>query len=297
MVLVRDIDGTRSGNMDVLVAGATGRLGGPLADRLIERGHQVRALTRNPGAAPADRLRRRGAHVVAGDLDDPPSLRRAAAGADAVFVLSTPHHGTGPAAETRQAITLADAAVAAGAGYLVYASAAGARQARGVPMLDSKRRVEEHLATLPVPHAVIAPVYFMDNLAYPWNMAVLRAGQWPIPLPPDRTVQLIPAIDMARFAALVIEQPGDFAGRRIELASDEVTGPEAARILSGILHRPITHPQAIPAPLAPMAPFFRWLAGAGFHADIQQLRTHHPEIGWHSLRHWAAEHDWATPAP
>ena len=214
-----------------------------------------------------------------------------------MFVLSTPHHGTGPAAEARQAISLADAAVAAGAGYLVYASAAGALQARGVPMLDSKRRVEEHLATLPVLHAVIAPAYFMDNLDYPWNRAVLRVGQWPIPLAPDRTVQLIPAIDMARFAALVIEQPGDFAGRRIELASDEVTGPEAARILSGILHRPITHPQAIPAPLAPMAPFFRWLAGAGFHADIQQLRTHHPEIGWHSLRHWAAEHDWAIPAP
>jgi len=279
------------------VAGATGRLGDPLAGSLIDRGHRVRALTRDPGSAAAGRLRRRGAHIVLGDLDDPPSLHRAAAGADAVFVLSTPHHGTGPAAEARQAISLADAAVAAGAGYLVYASAAGALEARGVPMLDSKRRVEEHLATLPVPHAVIAPAYFMDNLDYPWNRAVLRAGQWPIPLPPDQTVQLIPAIDMARFAALVIEQPGDFAGRRIELASDEVTGPEAARILSGILHRPITHPQAMPGPLAPMAPFFRWLAGTGFHADIQQLRTRHPEIGWHSLRHWAAEHDWATPAP
>src|SRR5262245_20620256 len=113
------------GNMDVLVAGATGRLGGPLADSLMKRGHRVRALTRNPGAAAADRLRRRGAHIVAGDLDDPPSLRHAAAGADTVFVLSTPHRGTGPAAEARQAITLADAAVAAGAGYLVYASAAG----------------------------------------------------------------------------------------------------------------------------------------------------------------------------
>src|SRR5437660_3389103 len=112
--------------MDVLVAGATGRLGGPLAGRLIDRGHRVRALTRDPGSAAAGRLRRRGAHIVAGDLDDPPSLNRAAAGADAVFVLSTPHHGTGPAAEARQAIALADAA--AGAGYLVYASAAGALQ-------------------------------------------------------------------------------------------------------------------------------------------------------------------------
>jgi len=94
--------------MDVLVAGATGRLGGPLAYRLIANGHRVRALTRDPESAAAGRLRRRGADVVVGDLDDPPSLRRAAENADAVFVLSTPHHGTGPDAETRQAIALAE---------------------------------------------------------------------------------------------------------------------------------------------------------------------------------------------
>lgn len=282
--------------MDVMVAGATGRLGGPVAHRLIDHGHRVRALTRDPGSAAAERLRHRGAHVVVGDLDDPPSLRQAATGADAVFVLSTPHHGTGPEAETRQAITLADAAVAVGAGFLVYASAAGAGQARGVPMLDSKRRVEEHLATLPVPHAVIAPAYFMDNLFYPWNMAVLQAGHWPIPLPPGQPVQLIPASDTARFAALVIERPGEFAGRRVEVASDEVTGPKAARILSEVLHRPIAHSQTVPGPLAPMAPFFQWIAEVGFHADVQQLRTSYPEIDWQSLPHWAAGQDWPSPA-
>ncbi len=132
----------------------------------------------------------------------------------------------------------------------------------------------------------------MDNLGYPWNSAVLRAGQWPLPVPPDRLVQLIPAIDMAPFAALVIEQPGDFAGQRIELASDEVTGPQAAQILSGILDRPLTHPQTMPAQLASMAPFFRWLADTGFHADIRQLRTRYPQIGWHSLQQWAATRDW-----
>jgi len=278
--------------MDVMVAGASGRLGGPLAHRLIDHGYRVRALTRDPGSAAAGRLRRRGAQVVAGDLDDPVSLRVAAAGADAVFVLSTPHHGTGPETETRQAITLADAAVAAGAGFLVYASAAGAAQARGVPMLDSKRRVEEHLAALSVPHAVIAPAYFMDNLFYPWNMALLQAGHWPIPLPPGQPVQLIPASDTALFAALVIEWPDEFAGRRIELASDEVTGPQAARILSEVLHRPIAPSQTVAGPLAPMAPFFRWLGEVGFHADIQQLRTRYPEIGWQSLSAWAAAQDW-----
>jgi hypothetical protein len=72
-----------------------------------------------------------------------------------------------------------------------------------------------------------------------------------------------------------------------------VTGPQAAHILSEILGRLVTHPQTMPAPLAPMAPFFRWLAGTGFHAGIRQLRSRYPEIGWHSLQQWAAGHDWA----
>lgn len=279
--------------MDVLVAGATGRLGGPLARRLIERGHRVRALTRAPASAAAARLAGQGADVVAGDLDDPRSLRRAAVGAGAVFVLSTPHHGTGAAAEVRQAIALADAAVAAGAGYLVYASAAGAGQPAGVPMLDAKRQVEEHLRCLAVPHAVIAPVFFMENLSYPWNRQVLRAGYWPIPLPPAHPVQLVSAGDVAHFAALVIERRDDFAGHRTEIAADEVTGPQAAGIMSTVLNRPITHTDVVPEPLAPMAPFFRWIAATGFHADIQRLRTRYPEVSWQSLQQWATGQDWS----
>jgi len=58
--------------------------------------------------------------------------------------------------------------------------------------------------------------------------------------------------------------------------SDEVTGPQAAHILSEILGRLVTHPQTMPAPLTPMAPWFRWLAGTGFHADIRQLRSRYP---------------------
>jgi uncharacterized protein YbjT (DUF2867 family) len=99
---------------------------------------------------------------------------------------------------------------------------------RGVPMLDSKHRIEYHLATLPVPHPVIASVYFMDNLAYPWNTAVLQAGQWPGPLPPDRTVQLIPAVDW-RASALVVERPGDFADRRVELMGCQKSGCPVSR--------------------------------------------------------------------
>jgi uncharacterized protein YbjT (DUF2867 family) len=70
-------------SLDVLVAGATGRFGA-VAGLLLERGHGVRALTRDPESAAAHRLEERGARIVRGDYDDPSSLAAAALGADAV---------------------------------------------------------------------------------------------------------------------------------------------------------------------------------------------------------------------
>ncbi|MEW2527846.1 aminotransferase class I/II-fold pyridoxal phosphate-dependent enzyme [Streptomyces sp. NPDC047071] len=71
---------------DVLVAGASGFIGGHLTRRLVERGHRVRALVREgsdrSGFADADA---ESVEVVTGDLTDPDSLRRAAAGVRHVY--------------------------------------------------------------------------------------------------------------------------------------------------------------------------------------------------------------------
>jgi uncharacterized protein YbjT (DUF2867 family) len=74
----------------VLVAGATGRFGS-LAELLLERGHRVRAMTRDPDSERARRLRQAGAEVVGGDFDDPSSIVGAVAGADAMFAAGTAH--------------------------------------------------------------------------------------------------------------------------------------------------------------------------------------------------------------
>jgi dihydroflavonol-4-reductase len=63
-----------------LVTGATGFLGWHVARKLIERGHRVRALVR-----PGSRVRELDVEVVTGDLRDPESLSRAAAGCGVVF--------------------------------------------------------------------------------------------------------------------------------------------------------------------------------------------------------------------
>jgi uncharacterized protein YbjT (DUF2867 family) len=99
----------------ILVAGATGNVGHHIVAQLAEAGVTVKALTRDPDRAvwPA------GVIATAGDLTDPGSLRKAAAGADAVFLLWPFRTASG-----------ADAAVealASQARHIVYLSAISVR--------------------------------------------------------------------------------------------------------------------------------------------------------------------------
>lgn len=56
----------------ILVAGATGVLGGEIARRLVARGEKVRAMTRATSKPDTvDRLRKAGAEIVVADLKQP----------------------------------------------------------------------------------------------------------------------------------------------------------------------------------------------------------------------------------
>lgn len=68
--------------MNILVTGATGKVGSRLSKRLAQRGHRVRALVRDEARA-AD-LRDAGLELVVGDLLDASSLAAAVRGVDAV---------------------------------------------------------------------------------------------------------------------------------------------------------------------------------------------------------------------
>ena len=69
--------------MRILVTGATGKIGNAVAHRLAERGDEVVALVRDP--ARAREVLPTAAELAKGDVTDPPSIRRAVEGAEAVF--------------------------------------------------------------------------------------------------------------------------------------------------------------------------------------------------------------------
>jgi nucleoside-diphosphate-sugar epimerase len=75
--------------MRIFVTGATGFIGSALVPELIQAGHQVLGLTRSEEGA--ERLRKAGAEVLHGNIEDLDSLRKGAAQADGVVHLAFNH--------------------------------------------------------------------------------------------------------------------------------------------------------------------------------------------------------------
>lgn len=283
--------------LNVLVCGATGNQGGAVARVLLEHGHAVTALTRDPSTPAARALEDAGAVVARGDLTDRSDCERALTGCDAAFLVATPYE-QGPDAEVRQGTTFAEAAAATGVGHLVYSSVAGCRDDTGLPHFESKLAIERRIEELGITHTVVAPVYFMENLLMPDALAALREGALAVPMSPDASLQQVAVADVAGFAALALEDRDRFSGTRIELASDELTGSDAARVLSEVLERRIEFVEVPREQLRQqsdaLAAMFEWFEDVGFGVDIDSLRRDFPQVGWHDYPAWAREQHPAT---
>ena len=260
----------------ILVLGGTGRQGGATARELLRRGRVVHALVRDPQAPAARALADAGAVLVHGDFDDEASLRAAMTGVHGVFSVQTFRTPGGVATEERQGKAVADAAARTGVAHLVYSSVGGAERSSGVDHFESKWHVEQHIQKLGVPATVLRPTMFHEVFLDTGPRLVdgrLVLGLW---LRPDVPLQLIATSDIAGFAADAFEDPDTWLGRQVEIAGDELTGPQMAEAfarVSGIPARyqelPIDQLRAVRPDLAAMFDFFN---DRGYRADLPALR-------------------------
>jgi len=281
----------------ILVTGATGRQGGAVARSLLRRGIAVRALNRNPNKPAAQALAREGAEVVAGDLDDRASLMKAMQGVRGVYSVQN-WWETGATREIQQGKNVADAAKAAGVGHLVYSSAGGAERNTGITHFESKWLVEEHIRRLDLPATILRPVGFMENYYIPAVEKALIGGVLVDGVRAEKPYQLICAEDIGAFAALAFARPGDFIGKAIEIAGDELTNPQIAGVFSKVMGRPVKF-RKMPLLLARVVlgkefhQMFKWFNESGFRADVPALRRDYPEISWTRLEDWIKRENWA----
>jgi uncharacterized protein YbjT (DUF2867 family) len=171
--------------------------------------------------------------------------------------------------------------------HLVYSSVANADKNTGIPHFESKYKVEQHIKNLGLPHTIIGPTFFMENLLGPG----LKHGQLDLPLSLSTTLQQSALQNIAEFSALVLERREPFLGKRIDIASDEVTGEQATEILSNELGYKIKY---VPVPLEQvyranedMARMYEWYEKVGTGIDITSLHQEYPEVNWLTFKDWA----------
>jgi uncharacterized protein YbjT (DUF2867 family) len=278
--------------LTVVVTGSTGKQGGAVARGLLERGHNVRAITRDPNSSQAKSLANAGASLVAASLEDTAAIQKALEGTTSLFSVTLPFGGT--EAETRQGMAAADAAKAAGV-HLVFTSVASANLRTGVPHFDSKYEVEEHIGKIGVRATILAPASFMENLYFIKEQ--LAKGIYAVPLPPARALPQVAVADIGAVAVRVLEDAGRFTGKRFDLAGDELTGNDAVAILSQVAGRPFTYFQ-VPLDVIRQhmgedaAKMYEWFDRAGFSVDRAPLRREFPDVAFHNFESWAKTQDW-----
>ncbi|MDA0635541.1 NmrA/HSCARG family protein [Nonomuraea sp. MCN248] len=278
----------------IVVVGATGLQGRAVTAQLLADGWHVRAMTRDPDAAPARALAQAGAEFVRAEMDDVASLVAAAEGAYGLFsvqpTVGSPGTPAGFSAEdeVRWGRNVADAAHAAGVRHMVYASLAGAGR-HNIEKLPSntvnKWRIEQHITRLGLPATFLRPVSFMENYTGAYH---LRDGAVATAFAADVPQQIMAVDDVGAFAALAFAQPGEWIGRAVDLAGDELTPRQIAAAISEAVGRSLPYVQI---PLEVIAQFgaefayaYTWLNDRGYRADVTFTRALHLDLM--DLRTW-----------
>jgi uncharacterized protein YbjT (DUF2867 family) len=273
----------------ILVTGATGQQGGAVLRALLKRGFAVCALTRDTASPKAAKLKAQGVEVVAGDLSDRASLDAAMRGAHGAFSIQAIGKKEGD--EERQGIAVAEAAAAAKVEHLVYSSVGGAERKTGIPHFDSKFHIEERIRALGVPHTILRPVFFMENLGVPRMARTIFLGMLYAAMGPKKPLQLIAVDDIGELAAIAFAEPEKYLGKAVEIAGDELALPQiqdAFRARTGRKERALPYPAfmlgVLPFDLRTM---IKWFGSSGYAADIPAVRAIHP--GLMTLPQWLAK--------
>jgi uncharacterized protein YbjT (DUF2867 family) len=214
--------------MDIVIAGGHGKIGLRLGKLLIEGGHRVRGIVRNPDHAPD--LDAAGIEPVVADMEREASLTPLIAArppADAVVFAAGAGPGSGP--ERKQtvdlgaAVKLIDAARESGARrYLIVSSigahdpASGGEQMR--PYLEAKAAADEAVAASGLDFTIVRPGGLTDDPGTGLVDASTTLGRRG-PIPRD---------DVAATLAACLDEPATI-GKTFELFSGDTPIAEALR--------------------------------------------------------------------
>jgi uncharacterized protein YbjT (DUF2867 family) len=250
----------------IAVVGATGAQGGGLVRAIMkDQGGEftARALTRDVNSNKAKALAALGAEVVAADIDDVESLKKAFAGAYGAYCVTFFWAHFSPEKEIAEARRLAEAAKQAGVQHVIWSTLEDTRKwvplSDGrmptlmgnykVPHFDSKGEANHVFSELGVPTTFLLTSFYWDNMIS-FGMGPKKGpdGKLAITLPMGgKKLPGIAAEDIGKCAYGIFKKGRGLVGKTVGVAGQHLTGAQMAAALGKALGQDVHYNAVEPA--------------------------------------------------
>ena len=244
----------------IAVAGSTGSQGSGLVRAILNDptgGFSARAITRDVNSPKAKELAKLGAEVVAGDVDDVESLKKAFKGAYGAYCVTFYWAHMSAEREVANAKALATAAKAAGVQHAIWSTLEDVRKFVPLsdnrmptiqrkykcPHFDAKGESNHFFTDLGVPVTFLQTTFYWDNLIF-FGLGPKKGpdGKLAITFPMgDKRLAGIAAEDIGKCAYGIFKRGREFIGKTVSIAGDFVTCAQMAAKLSKAMGREIRY--------------------------------------------------------
>jgi uncharacterized protein YbjT (DUF2867 family) len=244
----------------IAVVGATGAQGGGLV-RAIQSdpssGFIARAITRDVNSDKAKALAQLGAQVVAGDVDDLESLKRAFQGAHGAYCVTFFWNHFSPEKEMADAKRMADAAKSTNLQHVIWSTLEDTRkwiplndnrmptlkEKYKVPHFDAKGESNHFFTDLNLPVTLMNTSFYWDNfISFGMGPKKGPDGKLAITLPMgDKKLPGIAAEDIGKCAYGIFKKGPEYIRKTVGISGDQLTGYQMAAIFTKVLGQPIVY--------------------------------------------------------
>ncbi len=249
----------------IAVVGATGAQGGGLVRAILadpNGGFAVRAITRDSNSDKAKELKRLGAEVVAADVKDVESLKRAFKGAYGVYCVTFFWEDFSPENEKAQATNMARAAKDAGVQHAIWSTFEDTRKYipltdNRMPTLmgkykvahfDAKSEADQAFRDLGVPTTFLLTSFYWENLIY-FGAGPQKGPDGKLAITYPMGQKKLPGIaseDIGKCAYGIFKKGREFIGKTVGVAGEHLTGTEMAAALTKALGQEVRYNEVPP---------------------------------------------------
>src|SRR5690349_13368595 len=249
----------------IAVVGATGAQGGGLVRAILgdpNSGFVARALTRKVDSDKAKELAKLGAEVIAADLDDLESLKRAFAGAYGAFCITNFWEHFSPEKEIAQAKNMAQAAKQANLQHVIWSTLEDTR--RWVPLsdhrmptlmgkykvahFDAKGEADKLFTEAGVPTTFLLTSFYWENLIY-FGVGPKKGPDGKLALTYPMGDKKLPGIavdDIGKTALAIFKKGKEYIGKTVGMAGEHLTGKQMAAAPTKALGQAVRYTEVSP---------------------------------------------------